>query len=110
MQRSKQMPKGKATLIAQSHGVGGSSADYLLDPPLGGGYLAVKEVRVSCNWATKYGGVQILALPSLRMLRGTSAWEHCETIMADLGYEADLFPLRNNKYLSVEYRESRGWA
>jgi hypothetical protein len=104
------MAKGKATLIAQSHGFAGSSADYLLDPLLGEGYLAVKEVRVSCNWAMEYGGVQVLALPSLRMLRGSSAWERCETIMNDLGYDSDPFPLQNNKYLSAEYRESRGWA
>jgi hypothetical protein len=106
------MAKGKATLIAQSHSAASSSADYLLDPPLGVGYLAVKEVRVSCYLGSMWAGygVTVIVLPTQRLLRGVRSWEACESVLADLGYDSDPFPLQNNKHLSAEYRESRGWA
>lgn len=99
---------GTAKLIpgSDTHGAGGSSADYEVDPPLDG----CRRVRVSVHWGTVPDNVRISdVVPPYNMVASLAGWESWSFVWERLGYTGDAFPLRNNPYLGWDYRKSMGW-
>lgn len=91
----------RLNIVSESHGAGGSSADYALADG--------EHVRVSAHWGTLPVHTKVYAVSDWHVIHETDDWQDCEQIMEKLGYDAEPFPLRNNPYLGYDYRKERGW-